>query len=202
MRLAYSRSQRFGTIVADPPWRYQTANQAPTRTAEAHYDTLTTDAIAALPIADLAADVAHLYLWVTNPVLLLLRPTMRGHTTAVEIVRAWGFEPATILTWVKVGADGALHRGGMGWYFRGATEHIIFATRGKAPIPPELREPNVIVAPRGRAGHSSKPPALMDLAERLSPGPRIELFARDARLGWERWGNEAESTVSMEVVVT
>jgi N6-adenosine-specific RNA methylase IME4 len=145
--------------------------------------------MAALPVPGIVADAAHLYMWVTNPVLTDQRPAIRGAVSPVELAILWGFQPKTLLTWVKTTAKGEVNRGGTGWYFRGATEHVIFAVRGDAQIPTALREANVFLAPRSR--HSAKPDALMEIAERVSPGPRLEMFARSERPGWERWGNEA-----------
>lgn len=183
---------RYGTIVADPPWRY---TQSPSErtgagvSAEHHYDTLTTDDIAALDIAARAARDAHLYLWVTNPVLLGMRPTIMGRTAPADVARAWGFEPKALLTWVK--GDGS----GMGWFFRGDTEHVIFAVRGEAPIPANRRLSNVFYAPRSR--HSAKPDSFLDRVEQVSPGPFLELFARRARFGWDFWGDESLGTAEM-----
>jgi N6-adenosine-specific RNA methylase IME4 len=176
----------YRTIVADPPWRY--TQNPPVKTgsgvsAEHQYPTMTTDAIAALPIAIYAADVAEVYMWVTNPVLLGARPTIRGHIEPVEIVRAWGFEPKALLTWHKLGPIG------LGFYFRGDTEHVIYGTRGNLQIPPGLRASNHFAAAKGR--HSVKPDRFYELVERLSPGPYLELFARRRRFGWDVWGNEA-----------
>lgn len=180
---------RYRTIVADPPWQYQPTKMASRDdyargVAERHYDTLTVSAIAALPVRDLAEDDAHLYLWVTNPILT----EQRTDGSAVDVVRAWGFEPKTILTWVKPQL-------GLGFFFRGSTEHVIFAVRGRCPIDPSARERNVIVAPRGR--HSAKPDAFYDLVERVSPRPRLEMFARSQRIDWDTWGNEALEHVEM-----
>lgn len=157
------------------------------RTAEAHYPTMEVSEIAALPVADLADDNAHLYMWVTNPVLTEQRTDRRP----MEVVRAWGFEPKTLLTWVKP-------KWGMGFFYRGRTEHVVFAVRGRCPIAPELREANVFEAPCGR--HSEKPDAFMDMVERVSPGPYLELFARRQRFGWDTWGNEAAEHVSLTAV--
>jgi N6-adenosine-specific RNA methylase IME4 len=181
--------KRYGTIVVDPPWKYTKTPTEPRgpgagASAEHYYPTMRSEAIAALPVGELAADVCHLYVWVTNPILTEQRPDIRGSATAMDVVRAWGFEPKTLLTWEKTGPVG------MGFYFRGQTEHVIFATRGReAGIPPELRQPNIFRAPRGR--HSEKPDVFIDRVERVSPAPRIELFARRARFGWDYWGNEA-----------
>jgi N6-adenosine-specific RNA methylase IME4 len=193
---------KYGTIVADPPWRY-TKNTARMRTdtpgrgapAEAHYQTMEMEEMAALPVAEMAADKAHLYLWVTNPVLTEQRERVMGSMTAAGLCKAWGFEPKTLLTWVKTTAEGKPKAGGLGWYFRGATEHVVFATRGDLGIPAAMRQPNVFLAPPGR--HSEKPDAFMDLVEMVSPDPRLEMFSRRARFGWDVWGSESLGTAAL-----
>jgi len=176
----------YSTIVADPPWMYQKQPGSKTGSvmesmAEGQYGTMTNEAIAALPVAELAADQAHLYLWVTNPGMFGGR---FSRITPRDIVEAWGFRYVTMLTWIKPGA------GGMGWYFRGQTEHAVFATRGDLGIPAAQRQPNVFTAPR--TGHSRKPDKFLDLVERVSPGPYVELFSRDPMLGWDSWGHGFE----------
>jgi N6-adenosine-specific RNA methylase IME4 len=180
----------YGTIVADPPWRYG-AERKHFTSAEAHYPTMTMEDLGSIQIGPLAAPDAHLYMWVTNPILTEQR--IEG-PTAPELARLWGFEPKSLLTWVK-SENGA----GMGFFFRGDTEHVIFAVRGNAPIPAALRESNVF---RGRRGsHSTKPETLQDIAERVSPGPYLELFARRERLGWDTWGNESLGTAGLSGAV-
>ena len=164
----------YRTIVADPPWRYGSQRGAVARGhARKHYDTMPLEAIKGLPVESMADDNAHLYLWVTNPILF----------DAFPILAAWGFEYRTLLTWRKLGTLG------MGYYFRGDTEHVIFAVRGKAPIAPHLRARNWFAAPK--TGHSRKPDLFYEMVERVSPEPRLELFARRRRYGWDVWGNEA-----------
>jgi N6-adenosine-specific RNA methylase IME4 len=185
----------YGTIVADPPWRYTKNPTPPLRSggrgasAEHIYPTMTMEEIAALPVGKLAAAEAHLYMWVTNPVLIGMRKYIRGEIDAPDIARAWGFEPKTLLTWVKEGPPG------MGFYFRGQTEHVIFAVRGTLGIDAANRLRNVFFAPR--RGHSEKPEVFLDLVEQVSPEPRLELFARRQRLGWDTYGDEALAHVSM-----
>ena len=178
---------RYRTIVADPSWAYR-VNAGVQGAVGDQYGTMTNADIAALPVAAMAAEDAHLYLWVTNPRLFA-----EPHDCAcgpIDIFRAWGFEYKTMLTWVKKPGLG------IGWYFRGDTEHVLFGTRGRAPISAELRESNVFTAPR--RGHSAKPDCFYDLVERVSPEPRVELFARRARLsGWDYWGDESFGTAEM-----
>jgi N6-adenosine-specific RNA methylase IME4 len=163
---------KYRTIVADPPWRYSTSRIVTTgkqRRAEAmaHYDTMTLDAICGLPVDQLAEDDAHLYLWVTCPLLFW----------AKDVLDAWGFEYRTLITWEKQGALG------MGFHFRVQTEHVVFATRGKLPILPHLRQRNIFKSPKGQ--HSAKPDCFYDLVEQVSPGPYVELFSRRCRFGWD-----------------
>lgn len=183
----------YRTIVADPPWQYRQTKGITTRTshgtafAEANYPTMTNAEIAELPVADLTAKDAHLYMWVTNPKLYGDR---KGGPNPAEIMAAWGFEYITLLTWIK--KPGAL---GMGFYFRGETEHVLFGKRGNAPIPTERREVNWFFAAKHR--HSEKPDAFMDLVERVSRGPYLELFSRRGRFGWDTWGNEALNHITL-----
>ena len=178
---------RYRTIVADPPWAYRDTatitGKVDRRAAAAEfYPTMPDAEIAALPVLGLAADDAHLYLWVTNTRLFECRP--------VEIAEAWGFTYKTLLTWDKTGPLG------LGRYFRGRTEHVLFCVRGSAPIAPTLRKQNILHAPNG--AHSAKPEAFYDLVERVSPGPYLELFARRARFGWDYWGDESLNHINLD----
>lgn len=167
----------YGTIVADPPWRYNKTSGLPTNAivskpeAEQQYPTMSVEDICVLR-PDAAKD-AHLYLWVTNPLLF----------DAYPVLEAWGFRYITLLTWHKLGAMG------MGFYFRGDTEHVIFGVRGNAPIPPPIRMSNHFSV--HKTGHSIKPDYFYEMVERVSPEPRLEMFARTRRIGWDVWGNQA-----------
>ncbi len=125
-----------------------------------------------------AEDDAHLYLWTTNAFM----------DEAHDVAWMWGFDTKTILTYGKVQPDG---RPSMktGYYFRGATEHVLFAVRGSLPLQTSEALPTLWLWPR--LPHSVKPDAFYDLVEKASPGPYLELFARSQRLGWDTWGNEA-----------
>lgn len=178
--------KRYRTICADPPWRYSTARITTTgkqRRAEAmaHYETMSLEDICSLPVSQIAADDAHLYLWVTCPLLFW----------AKDVIEAWGFEYRTLLTWEKQGTLG------MGFHFRVQTEHVVFATRGKLPIPAADRQRNIFKAPKHQ--HSAKPDSFYDMVERVSPAPRLEMFARRARLsGWDYWGDQSLGTATLE----
>jgi N6-adenosine-specific RNA methylase IME4 len=158
----------YQTIVADPPWAYERGDIR--GSAEGHYPVMSIEEIAALPVRQLAGAEAHLYLWVTNPHLPLVWP----------VLEAWGFDYKTLLTWVKP-------QMGTGFYFRSATEHAIFATRGNLP----LRDRGIRNwFEAARTEHSVKPEPFYEIVERASHGPYLELFARRPRAGWAGWGDE------------
>ena len=164
----------YATIVADPPWsspRFggDTRRGHPRK----HYSTMSMDELRAMPVADLAADDAHLYLWCTNALM----------EDGYSIVRAWGFSPITVVTWCKQGP-------GVGYYFRNNTEHAIFATKGRPMVPEDKPLSTWFVWPNG--AHSAKPDAFLDLVEQVSPGPYLELFCRRPRFGWDTWGKGYE----------
>lgn len=166
------------TILADPAWEYGDSLSGPGRGAGKHYDCLSVEAICALPVDEAAAARAHLYVCVTNAHI----------EDGYRVVRAWGFEPKTLITWVKTARDHSV-RLGMGRYLRNATEQVIVAARGRPMLQPLVRNRhNVIFAPR--AEHSAKPDELYELVEAVSPGPRLELFSRRRREGWQGWGRE------------
>lgn len=135
--------------------------------------------IMALPVDELAADAAHLYLWTTR------RNFREG--IAVAVARAWGFEPCGEIIW-------GLRNGGMGGVLGNGHEPVLLAARGGLPWPKSELPASVIFwkQPYGRGKiHSAKPDGLQDLAEAMSPGPYLEMFSRKARLGWDTWGDEA-----------
>ena len=135
------------------------------------------DELMALPVTDCADEDAHLYLWVTNLAL----------PCAPALVEHWGFRYATCLTWNKPSF-------GMGYYFRGQTEHILFGVRGSQA----LRRHDVGTSFHWDRGgpHSTKPLEFFDLVESCSPGPYLEMFARPPRPGWTVWGAEAAGAAS------
>ncbi len=132
--------------------------------------------IAALPVQQIAADNAHLYLWVTNNYL----------PAGMEVLRAWGFRYVTTITWAK-------DRIGLGQYFRGLTEHCLFGVRGQLPYrlgPDGKRQQGTTLISAPKRAHSQKPDELYGIIERVSFAPYVELFARNTRPGWVSWGNE------------
>ena len=114
--------QKFGTILADPPWRFanRTGKVAPEHRRLGRYGTLSFDEIASLPVADFADDLAHCYLWVPNALL----------PHGLNTLKAWGFDYKTNLVWHKIRKDGGSDGRGVGFYFRNVTELVLFGVRG------------------------------------------------------------------------
>jgi N6-adenosine-specific RNA methylase IME4/ParB-like chromosome segregation protein Spo0J len=170
--------RRFSVIYADPPWHFEVYNEesGTERAAGNHYPTLPLERICALPVPELAAEDALLFLWTTLPHL----------EEAFRVIAAWGFQYKTNLAWVK-------DKIGLGYFVRNQHELLVGATRGDIPSPaPAARPPSVIMAPRRE--HSRKPDEAYELIERMYPElPKIELFARSAREGWAAWGNQVPS---------
>lgn len=171
----------YRTIVADPPWDIGfNARSGEGRGGEKGlpYNTMSLDEIRALPVATLADRSCHLYLWTVTSVF----------RHAFSVVEAWGFQPKQILVWCKPGL-------GSGMRFRQNTEYVVFGTRG-AGLPITRRDIGTWHQwPRGE--HSAKPEAFYDLVEQVSPAPRVELFARRARFGWDYWGDQSLGTAEM-----
>ncbi len=183
---ATAAGRRFGCILADPPWQFQnrTGKVAPEHRRLSRYGTLDLPGICALPVAEVAAEVAHLYLWVPNALL----------PEGLATMAAWGFAYKTNLVWHKVRKDGGSDGRGVGFYFRNVTELLLFGTRGRhaRTLPPGRTQVNLL-ATRKRE-HSRKPDEVYPLIEACSPGPFLELFARGARPGWAVWGNQADAS--------
>lgn len=216
-----STPSSYGTIVCDPPWPYANPGEfkagatpiARGSNARARYGAMSLGEITSLQFP--AATNAHLYLWTTNLFV----------DKAFDVARAWGFRPIALCTWVKtteepvvcggcrqyaksmeielsdlgvhslpVGVVRASPRSG--YYFKGASEHCLFAVKGKAQ--PKWLAPLPTVWLWPRAPHSVKPPAFYDLVENVSPGPYLELFHRgDQRLGWTTWGDECLEMIQL-----
>ncbi len=176
---------KFATILADPPWQFQnrTGKMAPEHKRLNRYQTMKLDEIVTLPVASVAAEKAHLYLWVPNALLL----------EGLEVLRAWGFQYKTNIVWHKVRKDGGPDGRGVGFYFRNTTELLLFGTRGKnnRTLAPGRTQVNILRTQKEE--HSRKPVEAYELIERCSPGPYLELFARGTRPGWTTWGHQAEA---------
>ncbi|MEQ8411774.1 MAG: MT-A70 family methyltransferase [Erythrobacter sp.] len=183
--LRTANGKQFGTILADPPWQFQnrTGKVAPEHKRLNRYGTMTLEDICELPVAEVAADPAHLYLWVPNALL----------PEGMRVMEAWGFRYVSNIIWEKVRKDGGPDGRGVGFYFRNVTEILLFGVRGKnaRTLAPGRRQVNIIRSQKRE--HSRKPDEQYPIIEGCSWGPRIELFSRGVRKGWTVWGNQADT---------
>jgi N6-adenosine-specific RNA methylase IME4 len=175
--------QRFACVLADPPWQFvnRTGKMAPEHKRLSRYGTMDVAAIAALPVDQIAADTAHLYLWIPNALL----------PEGLTVMKAWGFQYKSNIVWHKLRKDGGSDGRGVGFYFRNVTELLLFGVRGKnaRTLQPGRTQVNYI-GTRKRE-HSRKPDEQYPVIEACSPGPYLEMFARGSRPGWTSWGAQA-----------
>lgn len=157
----------FATVYADPPWSY--GNQGTRNNTRRHYSAMSTEEICALPVSEITSDGAHLHLWTTNAHIF----------EAQKVMAAWGFTYKSMFVWVKP-------QMGMGNYWRVSHELMLFAVKGKSHFGSRA-EMSWREIPRGK--HSAKPAEIRQLVERVSPAPRLEMFARSLHAGWVSWGN-------------
>lgn len=177
----------FKTILADPPWRFanRTGKVAPEHRRLDRYSTLSLEEICALPVQEVSATNAHLYLWVPNALLV----------EGMKVMESWGFRYVSNVVWAKRRKDGGPDGRGVGFYFRNVTELILFGVRGSMRTLPPARSQVNMIETRKRE-HSRKPDEQYDFIESCSPGPYLEMFARYPQEGWTAWGDEAGDDVT------
>lgn len=191
----------YRCIVADPPWPQKAGGPlrgghgegfvGTTGSQPMPYRTMTVDEIAALPVNRVAhPDGAHLYLWATNRFL----------PDAFRVAAAWGFNYSTTLVWAKTPMGG-----GLGGAYGISTEFILYARRGTVRPLSRVRGTwfrwKRPYNKQGKPQHSAKPEDFYALAESVSPGPRLELFARRERAGWDVWGDQAPGSLTPSLLV-
>ena len=156
----------YQVLVIDPPWPYTNRDQDPSHRAKNPYVSLSLEEISKLSIP--ASPDSIVWLWTTNAFL----------PDAFGLLAAWGFEYKTMVTWAK-------NRFGLGDWLRGQTEHCLLGVRGTYRVTPG-RSSTLLVA--NVRAHSEKPEEFYALVEKICPGNRLEMFARDRRDGWDGWG--------------
>jgi N6-adenosine-specific RNA methylase IME4 len=135
--------------------------------------------ICALPVSSLVLPKSHLYLWCPNALL----------PWGLRVLEAWGFQYKANVVWYKIRKDGGPDGRGVGFYFRNVTEILLFGVRGSMrTLKPGRRQVNIVESRKRE--HSRKPDEAYELIEQCSPGPYLELFAREKRWGWQQWGDE------------
>lgn len=178
---------KYRTIVADPPWHYDAMPRGGVtpgsfgRTQRLGYQTMTLDEIKAMPVLEMAADDAVLFLWTTNRYL----------PETFAVMSAWGFSYRQTIVW---GKNNPMPVGSVA---PSATEFLLVGRRGK-PTTQMGFPSSVVITPRPSSRrHSEKPECFLDFIEQTSPAPRVELFARRARFGWDYWGDQSLGTAEM-----
>jgi len=184
--------KKYKTILADPPWRYRQNLGRGKKAGDSTrgglpYSTLSVNQIMKLPVNDLADKDSMLFLWTTN-----------AHIhDALHVMEIWGFTYKTMITWMK-------HHFGLGYWFRGQTEHLLFGVKGKPRSKFKgvhgatgMSWSTLIYAKRTK--HSKKPEIFYKMIEDVSEPPRLELFARRKRCGWDVWGNEVRSDINISI---
>lgn len=191
---------KYNVIYVDPPWKikagrplqgYEKGKFIPTsnRSRNTEYPSMTVEEMKTMPIKDIAAPNAHLYMWATN-----------SHLPSAFEIKSWGFEYSTTIVWAK-----NRFGGGLGGTFRVCTEFLLFARKGnlKALKTNESTWYNIKRAyENGHPKHSKKPDFFYELIEQTSPGLKLELFARNKRNGWDIWGNELPNDIELTVKST
>jgi N6-adenosine-specific RNA methylase IME4 len=179
----------YRVIAADPPWQFKSNSTAkPGRNAMRHYNCMPLEDIGALPVADIAAPDAVLFLWITGPFMAI-----GAH---LPLMKAWGFKPSGMgFVWIKLNPKAPelffiekdLAIGG-GFTTRKNAEFCLIGKRGKS-VRRSAGVHEVIIEPRRE--HSRKPEKFYRRVQEYSRGPYIEIFGRQSRPGWDVWGNEA-----------
>jgi N6-adenosine-specific RNA methylase IME4 len=173
---AHIGHQLYNVILADPAWKFEVySDNGLDRSADNHYPTSPIEKFMALDVAAAAADDCVLYLWVTVPTL----------RQGLMLMAEWGFEYRSHIAWIK-------DKIGTGYWSRNKHELLLIGTKGHPPAPaPGTQPPSAISAPVG--AHSEKPPVFQEIIEKMFPTvPKLEMFARSERAGWDYWGNEME----------
>ena len=182
--------RRYMTILADPPWRITTSGRRSSKRARGGhggrlpYPTMSLNDIKALPVGAWAGEGAHLWLWTTNEFL----------RSGFDVMEAWGFKYLAPVHWVKPS--------GIWNWFVHRTQTILFGYKERCRFPLARYAPNLIET-SDPVAHSAKPDATYAYIERISQGPRLEVFARPwtplfpKRTGWDVWGNEVACDVDL-----
>tara|TARA_R110001592_G_C12843163_1_gene721088 strand:+ start:130 stop:738 length:609 start_codon:yes stop_codon:yes gene_type:complete len=190
------KMKKYKTIIADPPWKYKGRGLGSSKehrpnsygaapSSEERYGAMTIEQLEQLPIKNMIEDKAHLYLWVTNAFI----------ECGWQLSKDWGFEPKTVVTWGKLRKADGQPSMKTGYYFRGATEHFIFATKGNLRLKDMAVKPTLFLS--HRLPHSVKPQWFYDLVDECSFNNKLELFARRERVEWDCFGNQVENSIDL-----
>lgn len=171
--------KKYNIILADPPWTF--GHNESSRSIDRHYPTMEVEEIKAFDVGKLAEKNCILFLWTTAS----------HFPGALEVMATWGFEYRTHAVWVKPAW-------GMGHWFRQQHEPLLLGVKGDMPAPLLGKARSSVIEAPTTSKHSEKPHVLYEIIEESwGEYPKIELFARGARDGWDAWGNEAPQNTQM-----
>ena len=175
-------TKKYKVILADPPWKYDDnlgTDSAKMGGYDKYYKGMELKDICALPISDVADKDCILFLWVTMPKL----------KEAFKVIEDWGFTYKTCaFSWIKLNPKANTIFKGVGRWVQGNNELVLLCTKGK-PKRVSKSVSQIVMAKRGR--HSQKPVEVYNRIEKLMGNvPKLELFARERRQGWDVWGNQ------------
>ncbi len=192
--------KKYNVIYADPPWQQKTGrkmngyklvngkqiwNSVESKSSDMDYPTMTIEEIAALPVKLITEKDAFLFLWVTNKYLLDVK----------VVIESWGFKYVSCITWKKKRMGG-----GLGGVVRVTSEHLLFCRRGNLKATGVIPE-SVIEAKRpyknGYPCSSKKPEIFAEIIQQVSPGTKLEMFARQERTGWDVFGNQVNNSITI-----
>jgi len=172
----------YKCILIDPPWDIKTSGRRKRpkggQPNKLPYPTMTLAELLKLPVKCLGSEDCHLWLWTTNQTI----------EDGFILMRAWGFK--------YLGIIHAIKPSGVGNYFIQRSQSLLFGYKQKCLFPQDRYKPNIIEVSDPKR-HSEKWDCTYDYIEGISPGPRLELFARRKREGWDVWGNEIESDIEL-----
>lgn len=180
----YLIPRKFNILYADPPWKYE--RNKVQGAAENHYPTMSIEQLCALDVEKITDENCALFLWSTFPFL----------PEALRLIKAWGFTyKTTAFVWLKLNRKNKDWFFGLGFWTRGNSEICLLATKGK-PQRKSAKVSQLIISPIDK--HSKKPDIFREkIVELMGDLPRIELFARQTTPGWEVFGNEVKSSITL-----
>ena len=166
-------NKKYKLILADPPWSYDNLHTGRNMNHGVidKYLTLSVEELKQFPISNISQDDSYLFMWVTSPLL----------PEGIEVFKSWGYTYKAAIYWDKD------TKGGLGYWLRGCVEICLLGKKGNVP-PLRLQYPNIIKQKITK--HSQKPNKLYEMIESLNINPKIELFSRNNREGWDSWGNQ------------
>jgi site-specific DNA-methyltransferase (adenine-specific) len=182
-------TKKYSIIYCDPPWKYNSRENKKTRFgggACGHYDLMSMDEIKKLPLAKLSAKNCVLFLWTTFPYL----------DEQIKLFEHWGFRYRTIgFAWLKTNKNNGFPFFGVGYYTKSNLEICLMGMRGQLKTKTNSIS-QVVISPRRK--HSQKPDEIREkIVELFGNLPRIELFAREKKGGWDAWGDEVQSDIEL-----